>query len=152
MTFAIARIIWFTVFPLMACTAAEGSDVKTCAKECGITIAGLQNTYQPGSNITFSLYNTSQQKVAVNVAIEGFVSGSWGEVVASVSDPQSLGPKIVKLSPIETSAMLDMHYDPWVGSDRATGPKLLRIRVDIYVEGRMTEKIRSQEMHLAVPP
>jgi hypothetical protein len=143
---------------------------QDCIQACLIEIEGLQDTYSPGSRVDVKIRNQSKHRLDVNVAVEGLESGSWMEVVGSVSDPQHALSKMLILSPIKTGASLALTFDPCetpiivktgdslgmsyhpcaeprAGADM---PTLLRLRVDVHVTGQegITQRVRSHEFRL----
>ena len=160
MVFIIGIPLWFT---------SAVPKPQDCTTACLVEIEGLRNTYSPGSRVEVKIHNQAEQRVDVNVAVEGLESGLWVEVVGSVSDPQHSLSKMLILSPIKTSASLRLTFDPCKTpiivkngnslemADRPCSkpsgegmPTSLRLRVDVHVRNRegIVQRVRSHEFRL----
>ena len=162
----------FAVFVLGSAAFLHAASAKPgdCARNCLVTIEGLQDAYSSGSHADLKIRNQSKRNLDINVAIEGLEGGSWTEVVGSVSDPEHSFSKTLKLSPLKTAASLPINFSPCetpilirtgdsLGMSEhpcskpvsgASVPTLLRLRVDVLdrARGRFVQRVRSAEFRL----
>jgi hypothetical protein len=164
------KLIFVLVVTGISASLSAHSKPQDCTQGCLIKIEGLQDTYWPGSRADLKIHNRSKQTLNVNVAVEGLESGSWVEVVGSVSDPKHSMSQILILSPIKAGAPLAITFHPCetpiiVKTGDSLGvsdhpcakpsagvamPTALRLRVDVHVKGQegISQRVRSQEFRL----
>lgn len=102
-----------------------------------IEIQGLRSTYGPESIVKAVLRNVSVHRIEVNVAVEQLTDNGWREVFASITDREHPFGKAVKLTPINSKALLPISFKPLekhFGVSPFQGssfPLTLRLRVDV---------------------
>jgi hypothetical protein len=168
----IAKCVFLaSCYAIAASHSSDPTSTQDCTHSCFIAVDGLHYTYSPGSAVDVTLHNQSKHDLAVNVAMEGFESGSWVEIVGSLSDHQHAFAKMVMLSPIKVGASLPLTFnlcktqiitkagdslemvDDLCAKPRAGVelPTSLRMRIDVFVKGKegLAQKVRSHEFKLA---
>jgi len=135
-----------------------------CIGQCLVEVVGLQSTYRVGDQVVFSVQNTSERELNVNVIIEGMLSASWRESISSLTDlrdtsSKARSPKVVPLMPIKAGASLVLVFDPckmtsydwpfsknWCGTPETGVPDPVswRVRVDVVADGTDTQGVRQE--------
>jgi hypothetical protein len=146
-------------------TAVSGyAESAACVGRCLVEVVGLQSTYRVGDQVVFSVQNTSERVLNINVVIEGMLSGSWRQSMSSMTDPRDArfkarSPKIVQLVPIKSGASLVLAFDPctmtshdwpfsknWCGAPEAgiPDPASWRVKVDVIADGADAQAARQE--------
>ena len=135
-----------------------------CIGQCLVEVVGLQSTYRVGDQVVFSVQNTSERELNVNVIIEGMLSASWRESMSTLTDlrdtrSKARSPKVVPLMPIKAGASLVLVFDPckmtsydwpfsknWCGTPETGVPDPVswRVRVDVVADGTNAQGVRQE--------
>lgn len=143
---------------------------QDCERACLVEIEGLQPAYTTDSPLRVAIHNQSKHNLYVNVAVEGLESGSWTEVVGSVSDPKHALAKVLAFKQIRSGTSYALVFNPCetpmlvkVGNSLGLNdhpcaqsivdpdtPTSLRLRVDVFIRGQeaMAQRVRSPEFRL----
>jgi hypothetical protein len=136
-------------------SAGEAARAEAAPLGVGIEIEGLDHEYPSCALVQFSVRNTSQREVYVEVYGEEFKANAWTDVdfPYDLRDPRSLYVKRVIVNPnmMRTGASVDVNYDRCLRPSfvketksafinaikkkdkEAASPVLQRLRVDVYM-------------------
>jgi len=154
---------------LFLCSAS--AKPQDCERACLVEIAGMQAAYAADSPVRAVIHNQSKHDdLYVNVAVEGLESGSWTEVVGSVSDPKHALAKTLAFKQIRSGTSYPLTFNPCetpilvkVGNSLGLiehpcaksladpgAPTSLRLRVDVFIKGQeaIAQRVRSSEFRL----
>ncbi len=148
-------MLWLLAAPFFLASVEFSTKAQENLRQPSVEIAGLNHEYVSCALVHFSVRNTSQQEVYVEVYAEQFKANAWTYVdyTYDLTDPRSLYVKRVIVNPrmLRTGASVDVKYDRCLRPNfvketksaftsaikkrdkEARSPVLQRLRVDIYV-------------------
>jgi hypothetical protein len=155
MTSGSFRILWLLTIPLLLASGEFSTRTQENVQQPDVEIEGLSHEYRSCALVQFSVRNTSQQEVYVEVYAEKFESGSWDDedYPYDIKDPKSRYIKRIITNPdmLKPEASLTLTYDrclkpSFVGETKSAfinaikkkdkegaSPVLQRVRVDVYI-------------------
>lgn len=126
---------------------AHGADSLDCSSHCLAKLSALQATYPAHGPIRLITQNVSDTIIYVNVGLEYQSGNAWSEALPSVNAPPGRKRTILALIRSGTEFRMTLDPDqPAPSSDWRARP--LRFRVDVFVDGRLSQKVYSTQFRL----
>ena len=126
---------------------AHAGSTLDCAGNCMAKLSALEASYPAHGPIRLITENVSSQLIYVNVALEYQTADAWPEALASVNAPP--GRKHAILALVRSGTQFRMTLDPdQPAPSQEWKMHPLRFRVDVFVDGRLTQKVYSSPFRL----
>jgi hypothetical protein len=132
---------------LLISASSQAGETPSCTENCLVRLSAMDATYPGHGPIRLITENIGSQIIYVNVGLEYLVSGAWTEALASVNAPP--GRKGTILALVRGSSQFRITLDPDQPSPSSTWKAYpVRFKVDVYVDGRPTQKVYSSQFRL----
>ena len=126
---------------------ARGGNTLDCMSNCMAKLSSMEASYPAHGPIRLITENVSGQLIYVNVGLEYLSSNSWSVALPAVNAMPGRKRTILALIRSGTQFRLTLDPDqPASSSEWKTRP--LRFRVDVFVDGRLSQKVYSSQFRL----